>query len=116
MLPRRGREITDVAHWEAVRVAAEQAARELQVAAGTAPTQDAAGQARAAGDALAGLTFALESARLLQAAQPPPSADQLAEADRATEARQVDLDAALTHLDVLIGPPAAATPPPGASR
>lgn len=117
LLPVHGRDIADVAHWEAVRTGAEQTSRDLQVAGKSAPTADAAGVARSTAEALSGLTFALESARLMQAAQPPPTANQLADADAVTQARRADLDVALGRLDVVVGPPepASATPSGGAT-
>jgi hypothetical protein len=103
--PAHGRDITDLAHWESVRGGAERAAADLKVAAGGAPSPEAAEAAQATAEALSGLTFALESDRLMQAAQPPPTATQLADADAAIQARRTDLDTSLARLDALVGAP-----------
>jgi hypothetical protein len=105
LLPAHGRDITDVARWESVRAGAEHAAADLDAAATRAPGGDAASAARSTAQALTGVTFALEAARLMQATQPPPTAGQLAEADATARARQAELDAALARLDAVVGPP-----------
>src|SRR3954451_1057983 len=106
LLPAHGRDITDLQHWESVRATADQAAAGLQAATGSAPAPDAAAAANAAAEALSGSTFALESSRLVQAAQPPPSAAQLAEADALVQTRQTVLDTALARLRAFVSPPA----------
>ena len=89
-----------------MRATADQAAAGLQAATGSAPAPDAAAAANDAAEALSGSTFALESSRLVQAAQPPPSAAQLAEADALVQTRKTGLDAALARLRAFVSPPA----------
>jgi len=108
LLPTHGRDIVDLQHWESVRAAADQAAVGLRTAAGTAPTSDAAAAANTGAEALTAMTFALESARLVQAAQPPPSAAQLADADALVQSRKTELDGALERLQAVVEPPAGA--------
>jgi hypothetical protein len=105
LLPANGREITDVARWEEIRTGVDQAEQGLLTAAETAPRSDAAAVAHQSAEALSGLAFALESARLLQGAQPPPTARQLAEAASATQARRAELDDALGRLGLLVTAP-----------
>jgi hypothetical protein len=115
LLPAHGRDIADLQHWESVRAAADQAAAGLRTAAATAPTPDAAAAANTGGEALSAMTFALESSRLVQAAQPPPSAAQLADADALVQTRRAELDSALERLQAVVEPPAdAGTTPPEA--
>src|SRR3954453_6399034 len=106
LLPAHGRDITDLPHWESIRATADQAAAGLQAATGSAPAPDAAAAANDAAEALSGSTFALESSRLVQAAQPPPSAAQLAEADALVQTRKTVLDTALARLRAVVSPPA----------
>jgi hypothetical protein len=103
LLPALGRNITDLAHWADVRAAADQASRDLSAAAASAPDADAGAAARAVAEALTGLTLALESARLMQGSEPPPTSGQLVAADAASQARKTDLDAALARLDLVVG-------------
>src|SRR3954470_10134644 len=105
LLPGSGLNITDPDHWTSVRERVEQAATALDAAVGTAPRPEAADAARAGAQSLRNVAFALESARLLQGAAPPPSPEQLAEADTTTRARQADLDGALSRLESLAPPP-----------
>lgn len=106
LLPVHGRDIADLPHWESVRATADQAAADLHAASGSAPAPDAAAAANDAAEALSGSTFALESSRLVQAAQPPPSAAQLAEADALVQTRNTVLDTALARLRAVVSPPA----------
>jgi len=114
LLPASGLSISDPDHWTSVRERVEQAATALDAAVGTAPRPEAADAARAGAQSLRNVAFALESARLLQGAAPPPSPEQLAEADTTTRARQADLDGALSRLESLAPPPNAqpGEPPP----
>jgi len=105
LLPANGRDITDVPRWEEIRAEAEQSERSLRTAATTAPTPEAAAAAEQSAEALSGLAFALESARLLQGAQPPPTARQLADAASATTARRAELDDALDRLGRMVTGP-----------
>ena len=114
LLPAHGRDITDVAQWESVRAGAEHAAADLEAAATNAPGADATAAARTTAQSLVALTFALEAARLMQSAQPTPTAAQLAEADTTAQQRKAELDAALARLDLVIGPPPAPQPGAGA--
>src|SRR3954463_14143659 len=106
LLPAHGRDITDLPHWASVRATADPAAAGPQAATGSAPAPDAAAAANDAAQALSGSTFALESSRLVQAAQPPPSAAQLAEADALVQTRKTVLDTALARLRAFVSSPA----------
>jgi hypothetical protein len=105
LLPAAGQDIPDAAHWQAVHERVEAAAQSLEQSSNRAPTPEGAVAARTAADKLRGLWFALESNRLLREGAPPPTPEQLAQADTVTRARSSELDAALTDLDHVVRPP-----------
>jgi hypothetical protein len=74
----------------------------LEVAAGQAPKPELAAATTQTATALRNATFALESARLMEDGTPPPTAEQLAEADTTTRLRRSELDAALERLQSLV--------------
>jgi hypothetical protein len=104
LLPAAARDIDDTAHWRDVRGRVEQAASDLEPAARAAPDASAAEAARETASALRNVVFALEAARLLSAADRPPTAAELAEADEVTRARRAELDAALGRLHQIVSP------------
>ena len=106
LLPAAGQELPDPAHWQAVHERVEAAAQSLDQSATRAPTPEGGAAARTAADKLRGLWFALESDRLLREGTPPPTPEQLAQADTVTRARSAEVDAALTQLDHIVRPPA----------
>jgi len=98
LLPTSGADIHDDAQWQTIRESASQAAAELDTSGMSAPERSLAAAAHAAARSLRGLLFALDSAHLLSGASPPPSADQLAQADAVVQRARTELDAALLQL------------------
>jgi len=105
LLPGRGQDVPDSAHWQAVHERVETAAQSLDQSAGRAPTPEGAQASRTAADKLRGLWFALESDRLLREGTTPPTPEQLAQADTVTRARGSELDTALADLERIVRPP-----------
>ena len=105
LLPAAARDIDSPAHWREVQERVERAARGLESGAMTAPDASAAAAAREGAAALRNDVFAVEAARLLVAADRPPTAAELAEADQVTRARRSELDAALGRLQEIVSPP-----------
>ena len=105
LLPEAARDIDSPAHWRDVQERVEHAARGLESATMTAPDASASGAARDAAAGLRNSVFAVEAARLLLAADRPPTAAELAEADEVTRARRAELEAALGRLDQIVSPP-----------
>jgi hypothetical protein len=110
LLPEAARDIDSQAHWREVQERVEHAARGLESAALTAPEPSAGDAAREAAGALRNDVFAIEAGRLLAAADRPPTAADLAEADEAMRARRVELDASLERLNQIVVPVEAAAP------
>jgi hypothetical protein len=90
--------------WQAVRSRTEEAARSLERAGAHAPTDDGKLRARRTAEALRGLAFAVEANALVRSEQPPPTGEQLLEADAAIRSRAADLDASLRSLEALVDP------------
>ena len=105
LLPEAARDIDSPGHWRDVQERVERAARGLESAAMSAPDASAAAAARDGAAALRNDVFAVEAARLLTAADRPPTAAELAEADQVTRARRAELDAALARLQQIVSPP-----------
>jgi hypothetical protein len=107
LLPEAARDIDSPAHWRDVQERVEHAARGLESATMTAPDETASGAVRDVAAGLRNSAFAIEAARLLTAADRPPTANELAEADQVTRTRRAELDAALARLDQIVSPPEA---------
>jgi hypothetical protein len=103
LLPASAQDIPDAAHWASVRRSVEEAADGLDRAAASAPTDAGAQSTRRGAEALRGVVFAVESERLLRAASPPPTAEQLFESDAVARSRRSDAAVALRALDRLVG-------------
>ncbi len=82
----------------AVGVQAERAARALEQAAHRAPDTEYADLTTSVATSLRGLAFAVEADRLLRHGSVAPTGTQLAEADQARRARDVELGTALARL------------------
>jgi hypothetical protein len=94
--------------WQSVRNRTEDAARSLERAAAHAPSDDGRLRSRRTAEALRGLAFAVEANALVRNERPPPTGEQLLEADAAIRSRAADLDASLRNLDALVEPEGAA--------
>jgi hypothetical protein len=111
LLPRSGAEITDIAHWESVRVQVTQAAENLEGSSTSAPTNDARKGAHGAAIAFTSVVAALESDRLLRESQLQPTEGQLAESDSLVRTHRQELDFALAKLTDVVRPPAPPSSP-----
>ena len=88
---------SDAAAAAAVAPRIDEATAALDRLAAAAPDDAAAALSRSTGEAMRALMFAIEADAILRSG-PPPTADQLADADRTRRTREAELAAALDQL------------------